>query len=83
MKHLGAIYTQGDPWPTSDNLDQWLLAWEQAAEDARDFQLPLRLLRTGIEFIKSGGKDDGVLLDLSSTERSILRQAFGLENEGN
>ena len=83
VKHLGAIYTQGDPWPTSDNLDQWLLAWEQAAEDARDFQLPLRLLRTGIEFIKSGGKDDGVLLDLLSTERSILRQAFGLENEGN
>lgn len=83
VKHIGVVFGQGMPWPNADNLDQWLSAWEQAAAGAPGFQLPLRLLQTGIEFIKSGGKDDGVLLDLSSTERSILRQALGLANEDN
>lgn len=78
VKHLGAVFVQGAPLPSSDNLDQWLAAWQQAAGDAPEFQLPMRLLRTGIEFVKSGGKEEGILLDLTSTERSILRQALGL-----
>ncbi len=83
VKHLGTIFIQGAPWPASDNLDQWRAAWAQAAGDAPDFQLPLRLLRTGIDFVQSGGKDHGVLLSLTSTERSLLRQALGLETVDN
>ncbi len=79
VKHLGSIFAKGEPWPASDNLDQWLAAWEQAAGDGVEFKLPLRLMRIGIAFIKSGGKDPAILLSLTSTERSLLRQALGLE----
>lgn len=80
VKHLGAVFRTGAPWPSADNLDQWLVAWQMAAGDAPEFKLPLRLLRTGIEFVKSGGKEEGILLDLTSPERSILRQALGLSS---
>lgn len=83
VKHLGSLFAKGEPWPSADNLDQWLTAWEQAAGDGPDFKLPLRLLRIGIEFIKSGGKDQGILLTLTSPERSLLRQAFGLDRSEN
>jgi tetratricopeptide (TPR) repeat protein/DNA-binding transcriptional ArsR family regulator len=79
VKHLGAVFMHGAPWPASDNLDQWLKAWEHASGDSPESRLPLRLLRTGIDFIKSGGKDHGILLSLTATERLILRQALGLE----
>lgn len=80
VKDLGAVFRAGAPWPSADNLDQWLAAWQRAAGDAPEFKLPLRLLRTGIEFVKSGGKEEGILLDLTSPERSILRQALGLSH---
>jgi len=78
VKHLGAVFRKGAPWPSADNLDQWLAAWQQAAGDAPEFKLPLRILRVGIDFVKSGGRDEGILLDLTSTERSLLTQALGL-----
>lgn len=78
VKHLGAVFRSGAPWPSVDNLDQWLAAWQQAAGDAPEFKLPLRLLRVEIDFIKSGGRDEGILLDLTSTERSLVMQALGL-----
>jgi hypothetical protein len=43
-----------------------------------DIQLSLRLLRVGIAFVQSGGRDLTVLLEVPSVERSILRQALGL-----
>ena len=46
-----------------------------------DFRLSVRLLRTAINFVKAGGKDRGVLLDLTSTERAILEQALGLAED--
>jgi hypothetical protein len=57
------------------------LAWEQAAESVPDFRLSVRLLRTAINFVKAGGKDRGVLLDLTSTERAILEQALGFAED--
>jgi hypothetical protein len=42
----------------------------------------VRLLRTGIDYVKAGGKDPGILLTLTSPERAILQQALGLaEND--
>lgn len=76
VRHLGDVFAEGAPWPASDNLDQWLAAWEHAAGGSAEFKLPLRLLRTGIRFVKSGGKDQGVLLDLTASERTLLRQAL-------
>lgn len=79
VRHLGRLFQSGSPFPSTDNLGQWLEAWEQGAATEPDFHLSLRLLRVGVAFLKTGGKDSTVLLDLASVERSILRQALGLE----
>jgi len=78
VQHTGQVFRTGEPFPSADNLEGWALAWEQAAESVPEFRLSIRLLRTGVNFIKAGGKDPGILLDLTSTERSILEQALGL-----
>jgi hypothetical protein len=72
------VFRAGAPFPSSDNLEGWALAWEQAVEGVPDFRLSVRLLRTGIDFVKAGGDDPGVLLALTSPERAILEQALGL-----
>lgn len=81
IKHLGWIFQQGAPYPSSDNLEQWYSAWEKATSDTAELGLPLRLLRTGIDFVIGGGEDQTILLHLTSAERKILRQALGLDNE--
>jgi hypothetical protein len=78
VRHLGSLFLAGSPFPSSDNLEQWAASWDQAAEGVDEFRLPLRLLRTGIDFLIAGGKDEGILLRLTSAEREILKQAFGL-----
>ena len=80
IRHLGKVFRVGEPFPSSDNLRQWLAAWEQAAGDLDEFRLPLRLLRVGIDFVISGGKDHGILLTLTSPEREILKQALGVSD---
>jgi len=78
VKHIGSIFRSGEPFPSADNLEGWASAWELAAESVPDFRLSVRLLRTGIDYVKAGGKNPGILLDLTSTERAILEQALGL-----
>jgi tetratricopeptide (TPR) repeat protein len=79
VQHIGQVFRTGEPFPSSDNLEGWALAWEQAAESVPEFRLSVRLLRTGINFVKVGGNQPGILLDLTSPERAILAQALGLE----
>jgi hypothetical protein len=78
IQHIGRVFRAGEPFPSADNLEGWALIWEQTAESVPDFRLAVRLLRTGVNFVKAGGKDRGILLDLTSTERAILEQALGL-----
>jgi hypothetical protein len=78
IQHIGSIYRSGEQFPSSDNLEGWKSAWEQGAESVPDFRLSIRLLSTSISFLKAGGKDRTILLDLASAERSIVKQAFGL-----
>ena len=78
IQHVGNVFREGAPFPSSDNLDGWALAWEKSAESVPDFRLSVRLLLTGIDYIKSGGKDPGILLNLTAPERAILKQALGL-----
>ncbi len=82
VQHLGSFFHAGEPFPSADNLEGWAPAWEQAAELVPHFRLSARLLRTGIDYVKAGGKDPGVLLALTSPERSILEQALGLDQNG-
>ena len=77
VAHIGSLFRAGAPWPSADNLEQWADAWEQAASEMPDFRLSMRLLRTGVDFIKAGGERSGVLLSLTSAEREIMRQALG------
>jgi len=85
VQHIGKLFRAGEPFPSADNLEAWGQAWEQAAEPVPEFRLSLRLLRTGIGFLKAGGKDPGILLTLTATEREILEQSLGLgqKKEGN
>jgi tetratricopeptide (TPR) repeat protein len=78
VQHIGRVYRAGEPFPSTDNLEDWASAWEEAAESVPDFRLAVRLLRTGGNFVKAGGKDRGILLVLTSPERAILHQALGL-----
>ena len=79
IRHLGAIYRAAEGLPATDNLELWATAWEDAGQDNEAFRLPLRLFRTGIDFLKAGGKDRGILLDLNQEERKILEQSLGLD----
>ena len=80
VEHLGSLYASGGELPASDSLELWALAWEDAVKDIDAFRLPLRIFRTGIDFLKSGGKDRGILLDLNQEERKILEQALKLDS---
>ena len=64
--------------------DTWADVWSEAvaklpAEEQDHFTIPLRLLRAGIEYLKS--KDEGALLVLASEERKILREILALPPE--
>jgi tetratricopeptide (TPR) repeat protein len=81
IQHIGSIFRSGEPFPSSDNLEGWRSAWEQASEGVPDLRLSIRLLNTSIAFLKTGGKDRSILLNLASAERSIVEQALGLDRE--
>ncbi|WP_139559121.1 ATP-binding protein [Methylotetracoccus oryzae] len=79
IKHLGSLYCSAEGLPASDNLELWAQCWQEAGRDMDAFRIPLRIFRTAVDFLKSGGKDRGTLLDLNQEERGILEQALGLE----
>ena len=78
VKHLGSLYQTDAALPSPDNLDLWLSAWEEASQGVDKLQVPMRIFRTGVAFLKTGGEDQSILLDLTENERSILQQAFGM-----
>ncbi|WP_231890353.1 winged helix-turn-helix domain-containing protein [Methylomonas methanica] len=80
IKHLASIHRNQDETPSPENLEQWISAWETAGQSCDGLRLPLRILRTGIDFLKAGSQDTSVLLDLNQEERQILVQALGLQN---
>lgn len=81
-RHLGSLRRAKGELPTADNLELWASAWEQAGQEMDALRMPLRIFRTGIDFLKTGGQDRGILLDLNQEERRILEQALGLDAEG-
>jgi hypothetical protein len=60
-------------------LDSWVADWENVSRDYPELQIGIRMLRAGVEWIKT--TDEGALLDLVKEERVIVRQALGLEPE--
>ena len=80
-QHLGRLHADPANLPSPDNLETWATAWEAAGQGIDAFRLPLRLFRTGVDFLKAGGTDRGILLDLNQEERKLLEQVFNLEAE--
>ena len=64
--------------PTADGLRQWLDLWQSVAGEHAAMQLPMRLLRVGIEYLASQPRNPGKLLDLPAEERELLRQVLPL-----
>lgn len=65
--------------------DGWAGAWEAAraalpGQDRDQLDIPLRLLRAGIAWLKT--KDDAQLLTLPREERRLLREALNLPDQG-
>ncbi|WNB74346.1 ArsR family transcriptional regulator [Methylomonas koyamae] len=76
IRHLGSLHCDPNETPSPENLAQWYSAWEAVGTNSEALKLPLRLLRTGIDYLKTGAQDRSVLLDLNQEERQILAQAF-------
>lgn len=79
VHHLVRLHAAAER-PSPDNLETWASAWEEAGKGLDTFRLPLRLFRTGIDFLKTGGTDRGILLNLNQEERKLLEQVFGGES---
>jgi DNA-binding transcriptional ArsR family regulator len=79
VHHLGRLHAAVER-PSPDNLETWASAWEEVGNGLVTFRLPLRLFRTGIDFLKTGGTDRGILLNLNQEERKLLEQVFGEES---
>ncbi|MGR3276240.1 hypothetical protein ACSYAD_14130, partial [Acaryochloris marina NIES-2412] len=63
----------------SQNAAQaWLEVWTEAAEEHEEFKIPLRLLKAAVHY-KEAPDDPRVFLQLPTEERTILKQALGLE----
>ena len=81
IQHVGLL-AQQPVSPSTATLDDWFDTWKQALSYQTDAKLPLRLLRTGIDYLKSE-KSAGVLAELNQEERAILEQAFEPSNKPN
>jgi len=58
-------------------LGAWRDSWLELGDRLEELEIPLRIFRVGIEYRIRG--DEKMLLDLVTVERSILRQALGLD----
>ncbi|MFB2897518.1 tetratricopeptide repeat protein [Aerosakkonemataceae cyanobacterium BLCC-F50] len=63
----------------SDKAAQtWLEVWQEIVGDAKEFEIPLRLLKTAVEYkVKKG--DRRVLLELPIEERKLLTEEIKIE----
>ncbi len=81
IEHLGDVFTSEEALPAIDNLEQWASVWENVFSGIESAKLFMRIFRTGIDFLKSEGKDRGILLNLNKEERQILQQAMSLNDK--
>ena len=58
-------------------LEVWRDAWLELGAGLDELEIPLRIFRVGIEYLIRG--DERALLALVQVERSVLRQALGLD----
>jgi DNA polymerase III delta prime subunit len=76
VRHLKTLSTS---LLNAEGLDRWVAAWAQC--DKPELRLPIRLLKAGVDYLKSQPKDETVFYQLPAEERSLVRQALGLPPE--
>ncbi|MFK5986789.1 MAG: tetratricopeptide repeat protein [Pseudomonadota bacterium] len=79
IQHLGRLFLIEDALPTPETFELWGRSWENALKNTDALLLPLRIFRTGIDFLKTGGADRNILLNLHQEERKFLEQALQLK----
>ena len=72
-----SISALGSPMIANAAAREWFAAWKDVAGDSPEFQIPLRLLGTAVQYREN--PDPRVLLNLAVEEREILKQALGLD----
>ncbi len=80
INHLGSLH-RIEIKPFKDNLNSWKEVWECVTKDTEELSVTMRIFSVGIEFLLSDDNDESILLQLVESERSILIQAFGLDEE--
>lgn len=75
VRHLSQL---GDTVIGPKGLQAWAEAWEASGAAIVELRLPLRLLKTGIEYLKTTPRDRSILLQLPIEERTLVEQTLGL-----
>jgi len=78
VRHLSEMDTS---LINAEGLDQWVAQWEATGKAHLSLRVPLRLLRVGVEYLKTNPRDEGVLLALPKEERRIVRSALKMPDE--
>ena len=81
IEHLGWQFTTERESSASTDIELWASIWESTLADIPEAKLPLRIFRTGVDFIKAGGNDESILLNLNQEERRILEQVLKLNTK--
>lgn len=65
---------------TADGLSSWCDVWADQIEKYPELEMPVRLMRIGVEYFTLG-KNEAVLYELPEEERRILKQVLGLDEK--
>lgn len=63
---------------SADGLSSWCDVWADQIEKYPELEMPVRLMRIGVEYFTLG-KNEAVLYELPEEERRILKQVLGLD----
>ena len=59
----------------------WKESWSNAAANNTGLELPMRIFKIGIDYLKSQPRDESILLTHKSEERNLLRETLGLHSK--
>ena len=62
-------------------LSIWKQSWVDATVESIELEIPMRIFKIGIDYLKSEPRDESILLILKSEERDLLRATLGLNTK--
>ena len=76
VRQLGALKSSQ---LNADGLEDWVALWEDIAGSSQAMKVALRLLRAGVNYLKTGETRE--LLRLPKEERGLVSEALGLDRQ--